>query len=195
VEWRHNSCVLDRTPGAGPYARPEREQRWLLSSLPEDIVDPVEILDRYLIGSTLRVRRMRSLSGTVYKLGQKVRATPGSPEHVSLTNMYLSEHEFELLDQLGGVTLHKTRWHWPAGDHVFSVDRFEGSLDGLILAEVELRQDESLLPAPDRAVLDVTTEDRFSGGHLAQLSTDAATALMTSVAELVRLEGRRCSAL
>ena len=69
----------------GPYARTEREQRWLLSGLPGNMVEPVEIHDRYLTGSTLRLRSMRSASGTVYKLGQKVRAKAGSPERVSLT--------------------------------------------------------------------------------------------------------------
>ena len=183
--------MQERTPGAGPYARIEREQRWLLSGLPDELVDPVEIHDLYLTGSTLRLRRMRSASGTTYKLGQKVRETPGSPERVSLTNMYLSEHEFDLLRQLTGTSVHKTRWHWPTGAHTLAVDRFEGRLEGLILAEVELRADEALLPALGLAVVDVTNEDRFTGGHLAQLSLDDAAALLSSVAELVRLAGRR----
>jgi len=182
--------VLHRTPGSGAYARLEREQRWLLSGLPDDLVDRVDIQDRYLTGSTLRVRRMHSASGTVYKLGQKVRTIPDSPERVSLTNMYLSKHEFELLEQLGGASLHKSRWHWPTGDHLLSVDVFEGSLDGLILAEVELGEDDPLLPALGLAMVDVTGEDRFSGGRLAQLSTEEAADLLSGVAELVRLGGR-----
>lgn len=182
--------MLQRTPGAGAYARLEREQRWLLGGLPDDVVDPVDIQDRYLTGSTLRLRRMRSGAGTVYKLAQKVRAAPDSPERVSLTNMYLSEHEFQLLEQLGGASLHKTRWQWPTGDHVLSVDVFGDSLDGLTLAEVELREHDPLLPALELAVVDVTDEDRFSGGCLAQLSDEDAAALLASVAELIRL-GRR----
>lgn len=174
-------------PGGGPYARLEREQRWLLRRLPDDVVDPVAIQDHYLSGSTLRLRRVRSSSDTVYKLAQKVRAPPGSPERVALTNMYLTEHEFELLGQLGGVPLSKTRWHWPTGGHSLSVDQFEGSLNGLILAEVELRAHDALLPAMGLAVADVTAEDRFSGGGLAQLSLDDAAALLAFVAELVRL--------
>jgi CYTH domain-containing protein len=181
---------VQRTPGAGAYARLEREQRWLLSGLPADVIDPVDIQDRYLTGSTLRLRRVRSGAGTVYKLGQKVRAAASSPERVSLTNMYLSEHEFELLGQLGGASLHKTRWQWPTGDHLLSVDVFEDSLDGLILAEVELREHDPLLPALGLAVVDVTDQDRFSGGCLAQLSNEEAAALLAYVAELIRI-GRR----
>jgi CYTH domain-containing protein len=178
--------VLQRTPGTGAYARLEREQRWLLSGPPDDLVDPVDIQDRYLTGSTLRLRRMHSASGTVYKLGQKVRTAPDSPARVSLTNMYLSEHEFELLGQLEGASLHKTRWKWPTGDHLLSVDVFQDNLDGLILAEVELREHDPLLPALGLAVVDVTDQDRFSGGCLAQLSNEAAAALLASVGEFVR---------
>jgi CYTH domain-containing protein len=186
---RNNACVLERTPGAGPYARVEREQRWLLSGLPGDLIDPVEIDDCYLTGSTLRLRRMQSGSGTVYKLGQKVRATASSPERVALTNMYLTEHEWDLLAQLGGASLHKTRWHWPTGGHTLAVDRFGAALEGLVLAEVELREDEALLPALGLAVADVTHEDRFSGGSLAQLSDEEAAALLASVDALVRRSG------
>src|ERR1700723_2133466 len=123
-------------------------------------------------------------------LGQKVRAAAESPESASLTNMYLSEHEFELLEKLGGASLHKTRWQWPTGNHLLSVDVFEDNLDGLILAEVELRDHDPLLPALGLAVVDVTHEDRFSGGCLAQLSNEEAAALLASGEELVRL-GRR----
>ena len=179
----------DRTPGEGAYAKPEREQRWLLSRLPDDVVDPVDIRDRYLTGSTLRLRRVRSGTGSVYKLGQKVRASPDSPERLSLTNMYLSEHEFDLLGQLEGPSLRKTRWRWPIGGHTLSVDRFEGRLEGLILAEVELGEDEPLLPAHGLALADVTAEDRFSGGRLAHLTTEEAAALLASVVELARLAG------
>ena len=105
--------------------------------------------------------------------------------------MYLTEHEFELLGQLGGASLSKTRWQWPTGDHTLSVDQFKGSLDGLILAEVELGAHDALLPTLGLAIADVTAEDRFSGGRLAELSPDDAAALLASVAELVRLAGRR----
>jgi CYTH domain-containing protein len=186
---RHTTGVLHRNPGAGAYARLEREQRWLLSGLPDDPVDPVDIQDRYLTGSTLRLRRMSSESGTVYKLGQKVRTDPDSPARASLTNIYLSEHEFELFGQLGGASLHKTRWKWPTGAHLLSVDVFQDNLDGLILAEVELREHDPLLPAPGLAVVDVSDEDRFSGGCLAQLSDEESAVLLASVSELVRLGG------
>jgi hypothetical protein len=74
------ACVLERTPGAGPYAKLEREQRWLLSGLPDDVVDPVAIHDRYLTGCTLRLRRMRAGSGSGSSEGRfSTRPVGGGP--------------------------------------------------------------------------------------------------------------------
>ena len=132
----------------GPYARTEREQRWLLNALPDDTTAPVEIEDLYVTGSTLRLRRMRSDSVLVYKLGQKVRMVPESPERVSITNMYLLQHEFDLLERLVGTSLRKTRWQWTPRGRTLSVDQFHGPMEGLILAEVELGDDEPFLESP-----------------------------------------------
>ena len=74
---------------------------------------------------------------------------------------------------------------------MLSVDQFEGNLDGLVLAEVELREDAARLPALGLAVADVTSEDRFSGVRLAHLSVEEAALLLASVDELVRHGGRR----
>lgn len=181
--------MIQRTPGQGPYAKTEREQRWLLGALPEKVADPVEIYDRYLVESTLRLREMRAGSVVVYKLGQKVRDRPDSPEVVRITNIYLTHREFELFSQLEGVRLHKTRWHWQVGDDVLSVDQCSGRLRGLILAEVERGPDDPYLAPPPLAVADVTNDDRFSGGHLAQLSSSRSADLLVYVAELVGRSG------
>lgn len=157
-----------------------------MSGLPDGAADDVDIQDRYVVGTTLRLRRMRAGADTAYKLGQKVRVDAGSPERVALTNLYLTLEEFELLAQLEAAPLHKVRHWWPVGGRELGVDEFRGSLEGLVLAEVELRADEALLPAPPLAVADVTQDDRFSGGRLARLSPEGAAALLADVAALVR---------
>jgi CYTH domain-containing protein len=177
--------VIERTPGAGLYARIEREQRWLLPGLPEGVSEPVEILDRYLPRSTLRLRRMQTASTVVYKLGQKVRDDPARPFLVHLTNMYLTEPEFELIGQLEGPVLVKTRWHWTLGETVLSVDQFGGFLNGLVLAEHEVSAGEVLSDPPPSSVRDVTEDDRFSGGRLALLNLGEAKALLESVTQEV----------
>ena len=142
----------------------------MLRSVPAGIIDPVEISDLYLRGTELRLRRMESSRELIWKLGQKVRVHIESPETVNMTNIYLAEHEYDLLASLEGAPLRKTRWHWVWADRRLSVDVFHAELAGLILAEVELEPDEPLLGLPSDALVDVTRDDRFSGGALAWLA-------------------------
>ena len=99
-----------------------------------------------------------------------------------MTNIYLREHEYEILGQLQAATLLKTRPHWRRADRVLSVDEFHGPLAGLVLAEIELEADDSLLGLPEGAIADVTHDDRFSGGSLASLNERGATQLLTEAA-------------
>jgi CYTH domain-containing protein len=101
-----------------------------------------------------------------------------------MTNIYLSQAEFELLGQVEGAALTKTRWHWTVGNSVVSVDQFGERLQGLALAETQLRAD-GLVPAlPPLTVLDVTEDDRFSGGRLASLTSPEAENLLNEVAAM-----------
>jgi len=173
--------MIDRALGQGLYAATEREERWLLSRLPDDVTDPVKILDKYLANTTLRLRRAQSGSRLVYKLGQKVRPDPTDPSINQMTNMYLSQSEFELLGQVEGATLSKTRWHWSPGHRRFSVDQFDERLAGLVVAETERPVDGVGPTRPPLAVADVTEDDRFSGGCLASLTLSEAEDLLKVV--------------
>jgi CYTH domain-containing protein len=179
--------VFERTPGRGRYAQSEREQRWLLRDLPDGLVDPVKIVDKYLATSSLRLRSMRTRSTVVYKLGQKVRPDADRPSLVQMTNMYLSEPEFELLGHLEGAELCKTRWRWNVDDVLLSVDEFRGSLEGLVLAELELASDDVRHPLPPCAIADVSDDDRFSGGRLAWLDDSEAAELLATVSKMTAL--------
>jgi CYTH domain-containing protein len=180
----HTEEMLTRMPGDGRYAHIEREQRWLLAELPVDRREPVDILDRYLTGTRLRLRRMQSGQKIVWKLCQKVRAHDDSPEVVKLTNIYLSEEEYSVFHDLHAMVLSKTRWHFGSGGHALSADAFHGVLEGLILAECELGDREERHRSPSSAVADVTSDDRFSGGALAALSSDEANALIAEVQQM-----------
>jgi len=119
----------------------------------------------------------RAQPGT-YKLGQKVRDDPGSPEIVRLTNIYLAEEEYSALLLLPAAELRKTRSQTFWADRAVAIDRFHGRLDGLMLSEVELLPEDPLLPMPPWAAEDVTNNDRFSGGALAVATDEAIEALL-----------------
>jgi CYTH domain-containing protein len=170
--------MSDRQPGRGRYAHPEREQRWILAGVPTDVMQVASIVDRYILGTRLRLRRSESAAGVTYKLGQKVRDDPGSPEMVRLTNIYLAEDEYSALLVLPAAELHKTRSQTRWADRTVAIDRFHGRLDGLVLSEAELSPADPLLPMPPWAVEDVTNDDRFSGGSLAFATDEAIDALL-----------------
>jgi hypothetical protein len=176
--------MISRQAGEGRYAREERERRWVLRGLPDGLGDGVRITDHYLPGTGLRLRRMESGPEVVRKLGQKVRPNPASPAVVRLTNMYLSEEEYVLLAGLGGAPLHKTRWRGPPPDRSMAVDEFHGPLAGLVMAELEIEPGAARGHPPGMAVIEVTDDDRFSGGALAGLSAEAAAALVAYVVDL-----------
>ena len=141
-----------------------------------------EIYDWYVVDTRLRLRRVDDGHSSVFKLAQKVRTDPEDPETVSLTNMYLDRGEYEIVRQLPGRELHKTRWHVMSDNRRLAVDEFHGPLRGLVLVEVELEPDEERLGLPSFAIEDVTNDDRFSGGSLAFMTDDA----LQSLHELLR---------
>jgi len=153
------------------YARLERERRFLLRVSPaEGVVKTTRIADRYLLGTRLRLRRAIetvTVGGigerTVYKLTQKVPAPDGGPGLI--TTLYLDAVEYAVLEQLPAATVHKTRLSVPP----LGIDVFEDALAGLVLAEAEFDDDESLesfIP-PREAVAEVTQDQRLTGGNLA----------------------------
>jgi CYTH domain-containing protein len=175
AEWR-------RSPGRGVYARLERERRFLV---PRAAMLPAgegqrQIEDRYLDGTTLRLRRVRVGDESVFKLTQKVRCEEGDPSEVALTNIYLEAAEHERLARLPHALLVKTRRVVRTGAQDWVVDELRGRHRGLRLAEVEVAD---LTEELDRAPWlgpEVTHDGRFSGGALARATDE-------EIADLVRL--------
>jgi CYTH domain-containing protein len=164
--------VTSRRPGEGRYARLEREQRWLLAGLPPGLSNEREIVDHYWIGTTLRLRMVQSRDEVIYKLGQKIRLNDEDPELVKITNIYLSESEFCTLSVTPAFIVSKSRWDATSNGLRFAVDEFKGRHSGLVLAEIELREDEARVSGPEYAVAEVTSANEYSGGWLAA-ATDA----------------------
>ena len=140
------------------YAHLEREQRWLAREVPPEAKGPIEIYDRYISGTRLRLRH----AGDDYKLGQKI---PVASDTVRLTNIYLTADEYAVFAALPATELRKRRWHVDWHGHHVAVDEFTDR--HLILAEVELDEDEPYLPVPPFAERDVTGDPAYTGGTLA----------------------------
>lgn len=107
---------------APKYSLPEIERRWLvdlslvdLDSLPK----PVSIVDRYLMGTRLRLRKMDDGGNVIYKFVKKY----GREDWVEpITNLYLDRAEYEALSQIPAKEIWKRRYRIEQG----SLDVFDG---------------------------------------------------------------------
>lgn len=165
------------------YAQVERERRYLLLGRVAGI-SPIRnllIQDRYFDESTLRLRRIEEEGkSTVFKLGQKIRVGEDRPLKIAHTTMYLSENEFDLLAALPAKVLEKQRSIFPLGELHFAIDEFRGELAGLLMLEVDLGAEGSTHPVlPFEELIEVTLDERFTGGELAGRSSEDLGLLLT----------------
>lgn len=150
------------------YAHVERERRWLMPT-GNTLTEPAILIeDRYITGTRLRLRRMTDeTTGTAtLKLTKKYEAD--DPLARAIVTAYLTQHEHAVLAALPGLPLRKRRHPLVAGALRYSLDRFEGALAGLTLAEIEWPDDAGLrrLPAPPGALREVSDDPRYQGGAL-----------------------------
>ena len=153
------------------YARIERERRFLLDRFPQNanVLRTRRITDRYIDGTTLRLREQSDDSGlAVFKLTQKLPAVGSGAAQELVTTLYLAREEFDILSQLSASRLDKVRYSVPP----FGIDVFEGTLQGLILAEAEFDSDASAaaLAIPSFIFREVSSDRRFTGGNLVRAS-------------------------
>jgi CYTH domain-containing protein len=163
----------------GKYSCIELERRFLVRGLPEEIARAShswDILDRYLPGTRLRLRRMESSDGLQIqrKLTQKYAETGAAAIETTITNLYLTEDEYRTLEGLGGHEIRKRRYAFEHNGRRFSVDVFGGRLAGLILAEAEGDSTAALaaLALPAFFAEEVTDDPFFTGGALATIEPD-----------------------
>ena len=158
-------------PAESKYARIEWERRFLLDHFPSEasVTRIHRISDRYIEGTTLRLRQQSDGEGqVVFKLTQKVRGRMVRAQQGRITTMYLTKDEFRVLVKLPAKVLTKTRHSVPP----FGIDVFEGVLSGLVLAEAEFNSaaEASVLALPSFIVHEVSDDSRFTGRSLATVS-------------------------
>ena len=65
-------------------------------------------------------------------------------------------------------SIDKTRWIVPAGERKFEVDEFHGENEGLVMAEIELKNQDEAFGRPSWLGDEVTGDPRFYNGYLAR---------------------------
>ena len=168
------------------YAVVEREHRFVVLTAPDPslVVRTLEIDDRYLRGTRLRLRRVREAGATdVLKLGHKVRFDEHDPSSLGAHHALPRRRRVRGARAAARRPPGKTRHHVPLDvGHVLAVDRFHGALDGLLLAELDLGADR-VLPAtlPHGLGPDVTHDERFTGASLARTDAGSLHTLLSTL--------------
>ena len=163
----------------GKYACLEVECRYLLNKVPDDLLDNANcwlITDRYFPNTRLRLRHMKSVSSSeeIYKLTQKYRTETQNASEATITNIYLTEAEYNLLESLEAKILKKKRYPYTLQNYSLSIDVFEGRHQGLILAEMELEKkvEADAIVLPSFVLKDVTDDPFFTGGNLVTMTDE-----------------------
>jgi CYTH domain-containing protein len=160
------------------YTRVEYERRFIVSpdsnwkSAIEAYSKTFE--DNYIRGTRLRLRVLTDsdTGRRVIKLTKKFESP--SPYFRTISRILLSSAEYELLDELDGDRMTKTRYYHNHLGRIFSIDVFQDRLDGLILCETEADRLEDLMSAqpPAYANHEVTEDPFFEGGSLCRTTRD-----------------------
>ncbi len=153
------------------YASIEYERRWLVDNAARPALDDREwmrIEDRYLDGTRCRLRRMSTPDGWIScKLTKKYGAD--DPAARPIVTAYLDEREYALFRALAGRDIAKRRYRLDITGQGWSLDIFEGPLQGLELLEAEadgMAALDALVP-PAWTVREITADARFQCGALA----------------------------
>jgi CYTH domain-containing protein/CHAD domain-containing protein len=164
-------CSLDASePAVEPPTRPliERERKWIIDTPPQPALagGGVEFRQGYLASDERRSIRVRDAG----EQGCTLTFKAGSGAERTELEWPIERREFEAAWPFtAGRRITKTRHRIPTGEHVIELDVFGGSLEGLILAEVEFGSVEELaaFQPPDWFGRDVTDDGRYTNAALA----------------------------
>lgn len=113
-------------------------------------------------GATVRVR---TRDGKAY-LTIKGKSVNGGMTRYEFEKEITMDEAQHLLQLCQGGVIDKRRYLVKSGKHVFEVDEFYGNNQGLVMAEVELSDENENFEKPDFIGLEVTGDKRFYNSHL-----------------------------
>ena len=145
----------------------ERKYLVLDDSFKREAFSKSHIMQGYICSERGRTVRVRIRDSRAY-------ITIKGPSLNGGLSRYEFEQEIPLVDaeQLMQLCepgiIDKTRWLVKSGDHTFEVDEFHGENDGLIVAEVELRDATDVVEIPHFIGKEVTGDRRYYNSQLRQ---------------------------
>lgn len=163
------------TPSASSEETPqpqEIERKFLITEPPEGTFDSYKIDQGYLQinedGSEVRIRRKLKSDGTEQYI--RTEKSGGDKTRTEIETE-ISKEEFEAQWQkTEGLRVEKRRFAIPLGDVLIEMDVYEGSLEGLLVAEVEFPSEEAsnIFVVPAWFGQEVTTDKAYKNKNLAK---------------------------
>jgi CYTH domain-containing protein len=140
-------------------------------------------VDKYLCNTQLRLRVMTDTDTGRQLLKLNKKGDSVSPYFRIISRILLSQDEYKTLNMLDGAWLRKTRYYHTNNDHLFSIDVYEGELEGLILCKTEADCLENLLriSPPEYITQEVTEDIFFTGGNLCRTTQSALQAKLATL--------------
>ena len=130
-----------------------------------EVTESAEIVQGYLSRTPDHTIRIRIMGNRGYIT---VKGNPGKSgiERYEWEKEISVEDAKELLMLCEPFPVHKTRYKVPSGGHIFEVDVFHGENEGLIVAELELKERDEKYEKPEWLGVEVTGDPRYYNSNL-----------------------------
>lgn len=112
-----------------------------------------------------RTVRVRTMGGKGY-LTIKGKSNESGTSRFEWEHVIAVSEAIKLLDLCEGYILEKIRYRVPFGNHIFEVDEFLGDNRGLVVAEVELQQEDETFEKPNWLGKEVTGQVPYYNSQL-----------------------------
>lgn len=148
------------------FANMEIERKFLVDKLEWDKVSkphPKRIVQAYILNSPAKTVRVR-IKGSKGYLTIKG-ATIGISRSEFEYEIPLAEAQ-EMIDLFAEKTIEKMRYEIQIGKHLWEIDEFQGKLDGLLIAEIELKSEDEAFEKPNWTLEDVSTDINYFNAKL-----------------------------
>lgn len=147
----------------------EIERKFLVNGegFKEDAYDSFRIKQGFLNSHPDRTVRVRITDGEAF-LTIKGRNNKSGLTRFEWEKEINSAEAEELLKRCEPGIIDKTRYLVKVGDHLFEVDKFYGDNEGLVVAEIELLQEDEWFEKPKWLAVEVTGKPEYYNSQLSK---------------------------
>lgn len=145
----------------------EIERKYLVTSLDfkNDYYAKNDIAQGYLSSNPERTVRIRTKGNKGYLTIKGISNESGASRFEWEKEIELDEAK-QLLQLCEKGVIEKTRYEVKSGNHIIEVDEFHGDNNGLIIAEIELENENESIEKPHWLGNEVTNDERYYNSYI-----------------------------